>query len=162
ATSNRNQSRTDPDIGGPQLDPLGPVLIGPWTEKRLVWTGLFLHTHTSDVIDVAIHVWLYGILALLNPIRPDSSVGQSIWYICSDTTKILIQKCFWSYLNQFLTIFDDPGTESEVNMCGSKVQHMLGRKTNHNRFYLVSVFFLVLQTGHLNTISKAWQIPNLV
>ncbi|KAF8224367.1 hypothetical protein L208DRAFT_1311956, partial [Tricholoma matsutake] len=40
ATGNRNRSRTDPDIGGLQLDPLGPVLIGPWTEKRLVWTGL--------------------------------------------------------------------------------------------------------------------------
>jgi hypothetical protein len=33
---------------------------------------------------------------------------------------------FWSYLNQFLTIFDDLGTENEVNMCGGKVQYMLG------------------------------------
>jgi hypothetical protein len=43
--------------------------------------------------------------------------------------QILVQKSFWSYLNQFLTVFDDPGTENEVYMCGSKVPHALGRKT---------------------------------
>ena len=40
ATSNCNWSGPIPDIVGLQPDYLGPVLIGPWTEKRLVWTGL--------------------------------------------------------------------------------------------------------------------------
>ncbi|KAF8228002.1 hypothetical protein L208DRAFT_1161982, partial [Tricholoma matsutake] len=37
-TFNCNQSRTNLDFGGPQLDHLGPVPFSPWTEERLVWT----------------------------------------------------------------------------------------------------------------------------
>jgi hypothetical protein len=31
---NHNQSKTDPDIDGPQLDHIQPVYIGPWTNEN--------------------------------------------------------------------------------------------------------------------------------
>jgi hypothetical protein len=35
----------------------------------------------------------------------------------SNHNKILTSKCIWSYLSQFLTIFDDPGSEIDGIMC---------------------------------------------
>ncbi|KIK04899.1 hypothetical protein K443DRAFT_92220, partial [Laccaria amethystina LaAM-08-1] len=42
ATVDRNQSRTDPDIGGTGADHLGPVFCGPHNQKRLVQTGFLV------------------------------------------------------------------------------------------------------------------------
>jgi hypothetical protein len=56
-----------------------------------------------------------------------SDTQKILAYVISNTIKvdkILILKCFWSYLAQFLTIFDGPGTKfkgvyvrSQYNMC---------------------------------------------
>ena len=43
---------------------------------------------------------------------------KSIWY-----NKILIQKCIWLYLGQFLTVFYDPGIKF-IELCGNMVQYM--------------------------------------
>src|SRR3984885_4160974 len=52
----------------------------------------------------------------------------------SDYDKILVQNLFWSYLDQFSTIFYGPGTEIDVNMCGNVVQHGFPRNTGCNQF----------------------------
>ena len=33
--------------------------------------------------------------------------------------------CFWSYLGQFSTVFNVPGTEIDGNMCGNVAQLMI-------------------------------------
>ncbi|KAF8218821.1 hypothetical protein L208DRAFT_1346960, partial [Tricholoma matsutake] len=84
ATGNRNQSRTDLDIGGPQPDPLGPVLIGPWTEKRLVQTwddmlsacnGIWVRVGLESVLG---HSFQIGNMTelLLQGISPDIVAAQ--------------------------------------------------------------------------------------
>src|ERR1700733_5694028 len=55
----------------------------------------------------------------------------------SDYNKILVQNLFWSYFDQFSTVFDGRGTEIDGNMCGSVVQHRFPRRTSCNRFKLV-------------------------
>jgi hypothetical protein len=43
-----------------------------------------------------------------------SGTKKNLAYVISNTIKvdkILVLKCFWSYLAQFLTIFDGPGTK---------------------------------------------------
>ncbi|KAF8228634.1 hypothetical protein L208DRAFT_1290457, partial [Tricholoma matsutake] len=118
ATSNHNRSRTDPDTGGLQPDPLGPVLIGPWTKKRLIRTSFLSSLQNINLFMRILQMCLIITIRLILSWRSDGAM----------------HKCFWSYLNQFLTVFDDPGTKSEVNMCGSKFQHTLGQKTSRNRF----------------------------
>jgi hypothetical protein len=62
-------------------------------------------------------------------------------------------KCFWSYLNQFLTIFDDPGTENEVNMCGGKVQYALDERpvaTGFNWFFIGPTIFFKTKDQQLD------------
>jgi hypothetical protein len=56
--------------------------------------------------------------------------SKSIWY-----NKILIQKCIWLYLGQFLTVFDDPGIEFTALYVGTWYNIRSHDKTGLLRFY---------------------------
>jgi hypothetical protein len=45
-------------------------------------------------------------------------------------------KCLLSYLDQFSTVFDGPGTEIDGNMCGNMTKPMYKRKTGCNQFFV--------------------------
>ena len=73
-------------------------------------------------------------------------------------------KVFWSYLNQFLTVFYDSGTENQVNMCLCKVQYVMGQKTSCNQsrsVFLVFQFSRNLTTGN-QKISEFVQLQPVV
>jgi hypothetical protein len=56
--------------------------------------------------------------------------SKLIWY-----NKILIQKCIWLYLGQFLTVFDDPGIKFTALYVGTWYKIRSHDKTGLLRFY---------------------------
>ena len=56
--------------------------------------------------------------------------SKSIWY-----NKILVQKCIWLYLGQFLSVFDDPGIEFTALYVETWYNIRFHDKTGPNRFY---------------------------
>ena len=75
-------------------------------------------------MESAWHTWL-GILLLcpgLHAVVPKKLIAQGI----SNIAKVILicqntqHKVFWSYLSQFFTVFDDPGSKIKGIMCGSQ------------------------------------------
>ena len=56
--------------------------------------------------------------------------SKSIWY-----NKILVQKCIWLYLGQFLSVFDDPGIEFTALYVETWYNIRSHDKTGPLRFY---------------------------
>jgi len=58
--------------------------------------------------------------------------SKLIWY-----NKILVQKCIWLYLGQFLTIFDDPGIEFTTLYVGTWYKYVPTIKPVFSGFMII-------------------------
>ncbi|KIK00658.1 hypothetical protein K443DRAFT_99971, partial [Laccaria amethystina LaAM-08-1] len=93
-----NQSRTDPDIGGTGPDHLGPVFCSPRNQKRPVQTG-FLVAMTKTELHL-----------LKTQAKCNVTTIKCVMHVYID----VIIKIIWSYLSQFLTVFDEQNVKLKV------------------------------------------------